>query len=137
MGDLFPNDSDGDALRQMAERGIAMNQVVKFEFSIHVEDESGAKRVLEMLEAAKLGGPVEVVFDEGELEEGEVKTSENEQFWPSWTVYIRRSMLPSYEAVIDFQRTLARVCQDAGRPDGWTVELDEGPSAWPPQTPRG
>ena len=101
-----------------------MNQVVTFEFSIDVEDEDGAKRVLEMLEAGELGGPVEVVFDEGELEEGEAKTGENEQFWPSWTVYIRRSMLPSYEAVVDFQRTLARVCQDAGRPDGWTVELD-------------
>jgi hypothetical protein len=124
MSTEFPNDSDGDALRQMAERGIDMNRAVNFEFSIQVEDEDGAKRVLEMLKAAKLGGPLEAVFDEGELEDGEAKTSENKQFWPSWTVYLCRSMLPRYEAVVEFQRTLADVCQDAGRPDGWTVELD-------------
>ena len=134
----FPNDSDGSALRQLSERGLDMNRAVKFEFSIHVEDEERAERVLGLLKAAKLGDLGEVVFDEGELEDGEQMTSENEQFWPSWTVYICRTMLPSYEAVIEFQRTLADVCQEAGRPDGWTVEIEQ-PLALdsPTSPPRG
>jgi hypothetical protein len=125
MSTDFPNDSDGSALRQLAERGLDMERAVKFEFSVHVEDEQRAERVLGSLKAAKLGDFVEVVFDEGELEDGEEMTSENEQFWPSWTVYICRTMLPNYEAVLEFQRALADVCQEEGRPDGWTVEIEQ------------
>jgi len=82
-----------------------------------------AEHVLGVLKAAKLGSSVEAVFDEGELEDGEELGRENEQFWPSWTVYISRTMIPDYEAVVGFQKALAGVCQGAGTPDGWTVEI--------------
>ena len=124
MSTEFPDDSDGHALRMLAESGFDMNRAVKFEFSIHVENEESSESVLEKLKAAELGDSIEAVFDEGELEDGEEMTSENEQFWPSWTVYICRTMVPRYQAVVEFQRTLTEVCQDAGRPDGWTVDMD-------------
>lgn len=117
------NDGDRNALSQLAERGLDMTRPVKFEFSIHVEDKEKAERVLSALKAAKLGSSVEAVFDEGELEDGEALSSENEQFWPSWTVYVSRTMIPSYEAVVGFQKALADVCEGAGMPDGWTVEF--------------
>ena len=100
-----------------------MTRAVEFEFSIHVEDKEMAERVLNLLKASKLGSSVEVFFDEGELEDGEGLSRENEEFWPSWTVYISRTMIPSYEAVVGFQKVLADVCQGAGIPDGWTVEI--------------
>lgn len=117
------NDSDRVALSQLAERGLNMTRAVEFEFSIHVEDKEMAERVLNLLKASKLGSSVEVFFDEGELEDGEGLSRENEEFWPSWTVYISRTMIPSYEAVVGFQKVLADVCQGAGIPDGWTVEI--------------
>jgi hypothetical protein len=100
-----------------------MTRAVKFEFSIHVENRENAERVLEVLKAARLGSSVEAVFDEGEFWDGEEPSKGNEQFWPSWTVYISRTMIPTYEAVVGFQKTLAEVCQGVGTPDGWTVEI--------------
>ena len=117
------NDSDRDALSRLAESGVDMTRAVRFEFSIHVENQEMAEHVLGVLKAAKLGSSVEAVFDEGELEDGEELGRENEQFWPSWTVYISRTMIPDYEAVVGFQKALAGVCQGAGTPDGWTVEI--------------
>jgi Regulator of ribonuclease activity B len=123
MGNEPKHDDDRNALSQLAERGLDMTRAVKFEFSIHVEDKEKAERVLSALKAAKLGSSVEAVFDEGELEDGEELNRANEEFWPSWTVYISRTMIPSYEAVVGFQKTLADVCQGVGIPDGWTVEI--------------
>ncbi len=124
MDGEFPDDSDGRVLKMMAERGLDMSRPVKFEFSIHVEDEENAKIVLEGLKAAGVGDAKEIIFDEGELEDGEEMTKENEEFWPSWTVYVYQSMVPGYERVIEFQRTLAEICKEHGKPDGWTVELN-------------
>jgi hypothetical protein len=119
----FPDDADGEALKLLAEKGLDMRQAVSFEFSIHVSSEEGARIVSERLRTAGLGESIEAVYDEGELGEGEDMTAQYEQFWPSWTVYVYRTMAPDYRNVVEFQRALADICHDMGEPSGWTVEI--------------
>ena len=118
----FPNDADGMALRQMAIRGMDMENPVGFEFYIHVEDEATAAVVLNAVKHAGIGDGAEIVYDEGELEEGEQKTPENEEFWPSWTVYVYRRMLPEYLGVVEAQEVLDGLAKlYGGKIDGWGV----------------
>jgi hypothetical protein len=118
----FPNDADGLALQQMANRGVDMGKPIGFEFYIHVDNEETAASVLNALKAAGLGEGTEIVYDEGELEEGEQMTKENEEFWPSWTVYVYRELMPEYSGVIEMQRVLGALARPhGGRIDGWGV----------------
>jgi hypothetical protein len=118
----FPLDSDGMALKKMAERGMDMSQPIGFEFHIHVENKQQADDIYRALKEAKIGDEAESVYDEGELEEGEEMTEENVEFWPSWTVYVYYKMVPDYNKLIEFQEMLNRLSAPfGGKPDGWGV----------------
>lgn len=101
-----------------------MNSPMLFEFAVAVANEADARSVVERLRAAKLGESIEAVYDPGELEEGEDSPEEQEQFGPSWTVLVIRSMKPTYANVVGFERALAEVCSGIGEPDGWNVAFD-------------
>lgn len=123
MENELPDDSDGQALKILARKGVDMRCPIMFEFAIHVDDEKDSKLVVEKLRAANLADSIEVIYDEGELEQDEEMTEANRQFWPSWTVYVCRRMVPNYTGVIQFQNTLTNICLGAGKPDGWNVEI--------------
>jgi regulator of ribonuclease activity B len=60
MSDVLTADSDGDALRRVAEAGADMSRPMVIEFSVDVPDQSVAHRVAALV--APLG--FEVSFDE-------------------------------------------------------------------------
>lgn len=119
----YPNDSDGAALRMMAANGINMLQTMVLEFAIAVEGEAESAMVVDRLNLSGLGDSVSTYYDEGELEEGEIMSESNKQFWPSWTVYVKKEMIPSYVDVIDLQKKLEMICQGLGHLDGWNAEV--------------
>jgi len=123
--DDFPLDSDGMALKRLVESGLDMSQGVEFEFFIHVENQQQATNIYKALEEKKIGDKIETEYDEGELENGEIMTEENQEFWPSWTVYVYYKMVPDYNKIIAFQETLDKISNPlGGKSDGWGVCID-------------
>lgn len=116
----YPNDADGDALRRIADDGVDMANPIEFEFSILVKGDENAKVIAEKLKAVNLADTLNIKHNGG-YKEGEVISVENKDFWNSWTVTISHTMIPTYEAVIEFQQTLVELCGDIGKPDGWVV----------------
>ncbi|MEM1158246.1 MAG: ribonuclease E inhibitor RraB [Verrucomicrobiota bacterium] len=115
----YPDDSDGNVLRGMAESGMNMSAEYEIEFPITSQDEEMAKKIELTLRASGYKN-IEIYFDEGELAEGEEMTEENEEFWPSWTVYSKFMMVPEYEKIIQIQHDLDRlVIPLGGKSDGW------------------
>lgn len=107
-----------DSLRQ---RGIDLSSEYELEFMIAVADENAARQVEKVVNSA--GFETEVDFDEGELKEGEKRTAENQDLWPSWTVYIPVTMVPSIENISNQQEKLYHlVCPHGGKLDGWGIE---------------
>jgi hypothetical protein len=119
----LPDDGDGMAWKLLAQRGVDMRLPLRFEFTIRVADERSGQIVVARLKNQHIGDSQELVYDPGELEEGEEMTKSNAEFWPAWTVCVCREMLPRYQEVTEFQHTLKRVCDDLGSPDGWTARV--------------
>ena len=119
----LPDDGDGLALRLLIEKGVDMHSPVEFEFAIQVADEFKGQMVIERLRNSAIGGSPELIYDPGELEEGEEQTESNRELWPSWTVCVHQKMVPHYRDVVAFQDDLKAVCDHIGRPDGWNVKL--------------
>ncbi len=116
----FPNDGDGLALQKMAECGINMQQPVAFEFYIDSKNKETSERVKDALEQARIGEHIEIVFDEGELDDGEEMTEDNVEFWPSWTVYVKLTIIPDYTKILQFQENLDTLSKPfGGKADGW------------------
>lgn len=117
----FPDDEDGAVLRQLSERGFDFSKEVEVEFSIYSPNESAMITIEKAVSYA--GFNAEGYFDEGELEEGQELTDDNEEFGPSWTVYVSKVMKLKYDDLISIQNklnTLALPFQ--GKCDGWVVE---------------
>lgn len=115
----YPNDDDGKVLKFMAESGIDMTASIEIEFPIDSKDEETSEKIGEKLKQNGYGN-IEIDFDEGELKKGEKMTAENEEFWPSWTVYTTFNMIPKYDQIIKIQKDLnALVIPLGGKSDGW------------------
>ena len=107
----YPNDADGDALRNLAAAGCDMSQPAEIEFHVAAEKEEVANRVAAA--ATQLGYRVEIAFDDEPGEPGE-------ETLPPWTCYCARSMVPAYDAIIGAQAELNRIAQPLGAyVDGW------------------
>ncbi len=123
MESQLPNDADQAALNLLAQQGLDMRSPIDFEFAIKVADDRGGQIVVDRLKQLSLGVSYELAYDPGELEEGEEMTESNREFWPTWTVYVERRMIPDYENLIFFQKLLKEACGDFGRLDGWNAEV--------------
>jgi len=137
----FPDDADGAALADLAERGVDMSQPLDFDFPVAAPDEATAIAIQQALMAA--GYETEVVYDEGEPDDEDEDESDDdddevdaddedeldadeEDFAPSWTVYVNFQMVPAYEEIIRIQAELDRIAQPlGGYSDGWGVLTDE------------
>jgi len=98
----FPEDPDGDALFQVAAQGSDLSQPMEIDFVVAVPSESAAKAVARS--AGTAGYVTEIAADEdGEL-----------------VVYCTRSMVASYEGVVNAQEELAQLAAPhGGETDGW------------------
>lgn len=107
----YPADSDGDALRQLAEAGCDMTRPMTFEFHVAAPTEESANQVA--AEAAKLGYDAELFFDDGSEDDPDDPL-------PPWTCECTKVMLPTYDAVVGAQAELEKVARRFGAyVDGW------------------
>ncbi len=103
MSSSYPNDADGDALRNVAEDGADMSLPMVIDFSVEVPDETSARRVAEIV-AAHGFDPSISDHDDSD----------------SWSVYCSKSMLATYEGVVAVQLELNELSSPhGGTCDGW------------------
>lgn len=99
----YPNDSDGDSLRGIAEAGADMSLPMTIDFCVNAPDERAARAIAELV--ATHG------FDPSISDNGGSG---------SWSVYCSKSMLATYAGVLAVQAQLNELSQPhEGRCDGW------------------
>jgi hypothetical protein len=103
MSTSYPNDADGDALRNVEESGADMSRPMIIDFSVEVPDERTARRVAEIVAAHGFDPSISEDDDSG-----------------SWSVYCSKSMLATYEGVVAVQVELNELLSPhGGICDGW------------------
>ena len=103
MPSSYPNDADGDALRNVAESGADMSRPMVIDFSVEVPDELTARRVAEVVAAHG--------FDPSISEDDDSH---------SWSVHCSKSMLATYEGVVAVQVELNELLSPHGGVcEGW------------------
>ena len=125
----FPDDDDGAVLKSLAEAGVDLSKPLELEFHVAVPDEESGKMVAAAVQAG--GYKCELVFDEGEPEDGEIEADGashedqdmgDEEFGPMWTVYVMVEMVPEYQRIVDLQVELEGLSKPhGGGSDGWGV----------------
>ena len=114
----FPNDPDGDALRELAAEGIDMSKPLLIEFAVAAPDGDAAEKIAAAL--AQNGYQGNIDHDEGESDEDGEIDPDDEEFGPSWTVYVGIPMVPAYDEIMRIQADLDRIADPhGGRSDGW------------------
>jgi hypothetical protein len=103
MSNSYPNDADGDELRNVAESGADMSRPMIIDFSVEVPDEGTARRVADVVAARGFDPSI----------------SENAD---SWSVYCSKSMLATYEGVVAVKAELNELLNPhGGICDGWAT----------------
>jgi hypothetical protein len=100
--ETFPNDADGDALRDLARRAD-LSKPMKIDFAVVVPDEQSGKA---MADKARAHGydPALDFDDESE----------------TWTCYCTKRMVPTYQGVVAAQAELDSLSSSlGGHCDGW------------------
>ena len=119
----YPADADGEVLAQLAEHGIDMTQPLDLEFIVAVEDETSAEAIRQAL--AKKGYDARVEYDEGEPDEDGNIDADDEEFGPSWTIYVNRRVIPDYDEIVRIQQDLDAIAEPlGGYSDGWGAMLE-------------
>ena len=104
MDNDFPNDDDGDTLRQLVDNGADLLKPMVIDFQIAMPDEQSAPVLAEL--AQKLGYRAEV-YDSPECS-------------LPWTCECSLTMLATYEDIVGIQAKLAELAKPlGGYPDGW------------------
>lgn len=103
MGNDFPDDDDGNVLRNLVAGGSDLSREMKIDFMINVSDETIGIIIAQKMELK--GFQVSVEKDE---------TSQR------WTCYCTRTMVPSYERLIGIQKMMNEIAKPyGGCSDGW------------------
>jgi regulator of RNase E activity RraB len=103
MSTSYPNDADGDALRNVVESGADMSSPMVIDFSVEVADESTARRVAAVVAARGFDPSISEADDSA-----------------SWSVHCSKSMLATYEGVVAVQAELNELLSSYGAIcDGW------------------
>ncbi len=118
----YPNDADGDALREIAAHGVDVSQAQLIEFAVAAPDEAAANNIQAAL--GEHGYQAHVDFDEGEPDDNGEIDPDDPEFGAAWTVYVGISMLPTYDEIMRIQADLDRIANPhGGRSDGWGVMI--------------
>ncbi|MFK7742757.1 MAG: ribonuclease E inhibitor RraB [Planctomycetota bacterium] len=116
----FPDDEDGAVLASLAESGIDLNRPLEVEFVIDAPSEEAAGKIAEAVRAQ--GHECNVDYDEGEPDEDGKTDPDDEEFGPSWAIYVAIEMVPEHQRIVDLQRTFTELAQaHGGECDGWGV----------------
>ncbi|MCA9162660.1 MAG: ribonuclease E inhibitor RraB [Pirellulaceae bacterium] len=119
----YPDDADGAVLASLAAHGVDMSAPLVIEFAVAAPDEASAHSIGQAL--AEAGYDAEVEYDEGEPDEDGMLDEEDEEFGPSWTVYVDIEMVPEYDELMRIQAELDRIARPlGGNSDGWGVTLN-------------
>ncbi len=105
MNTKYPDDSDGDTLRRVAENGSDISHPMIIDFLLTVPDEGVAHRVAGLVEAHGFDPSIYRDDDNG-----------------SWSVLCAKSMLATYDGVVEVQAQLKVLVEPhGGACDGWTT----------------
>ena len=122
----YPDDADGEVLAQLAEHGVDLSQPLELEFVVAADDEASAEAIRQAL--LKAGYAARAEYDEGEPDEEGNIDPDDEEFGPSWTVYVDRRMVPDYNEIVRIQGELDAIAQPhGGFADGWGAMLEGNP----------
>ena len=108
----------------MIDSGVDLSKPIEVEFTLDVADEDMGSKLQDELKAA--GYLVELEYEPGELEEDEAVVDEGvlEEFGPSWTLYARVQIVPTYEEIMARQENIGRLASKYGSTcDGWGAML--------------
>ena len=104
-GPAFPNDATGDALRRMEAQGDDLTKPRNIDFTVVFADSSSAEHFAEHFRG--LGHKVSV------------EPTETDKDFP-WDVLVVQQMVPSYDAITDFEDLLQSVADGwGGHNNGW------------------
>lgn len=104
MSHEFPDDPDGQVLRNLAADGHDLSEPMVIEFHVAAPDQETAERIQQAAE--QLGYSVQIDFDDEPL--------------PPWTCYCERLMLAEYDAILAAQNELDQAARPlGGYCDGW------------------
>lgn len=99
----YPDDEDGNALRNIAQSGSDMSRPMVMDFAIDASSKAIALACLAAIEDAG--------FD------GELYQDEDDQ---RWAVYVAIRMIADYDGIVRTQKILGElVAEHGGTPDGW------------------
>jgi hypothetical protein len=117
----YPNDEDGQVLARIEASGMDMSIPTTIEFAVAVPDKATSCLIAKKLQ--QNGFTTEEYYDEGEPDYDE---EDEEEFGPSWTVYVPVKCIPSYENVVNTQQKLGSIVNDlGGKVDGWELKLSK------------
>jgi hypothetical protein len=103
VGDEYPNDADGDALRRVARSGNDMSKPMDVDFPVVVYDESTARQFSDVAHA-----------------HGYIPRLWQHEDHVEWDVICVKRMVLTYDAVLDVQRHLDQLSRAfGGHCDGW------------------
>jgi hypothetical protein len=125
----FPDDDDGQVLASLADCGVDLTLPRLIEFAIALPDEESATAIEKAL--IEQGFDAESWFDAGEPDPDDDDDDEednewdDEEFGPSWTVYAKIRMVPTYADIVRIQHELTEIAQPfGGFSDGWETQVD-------------
>ncbi len=119
----YPDDEDGEALRMLEAEGVDMSRRLTIDFAVAAPDEEKARAIEEDLQHA--GYETQIEFDEGEPDEDGEIDPDDEEFGPSWTVFVSLDMLPDYNEIMRIQADLDRIARPhGGQSDGWGATVE-------------
>ena len=99
----YPDDDDGDALKEVEAQGADMSKPMRIEFSIDVPDVERARSLLERIAAHGCEPDICVSDEDGSV-----------------SIYCARTMLATHESVVAAQAELNVLCVSfAAVCDGW------------------
>ena len=100
----FPNDDNGDALRNMKEAGDDLSKSRTINFSILFDSLDGARRFIEVVRKLNVDAFIE----------------DDSPSATSTDVTVKRDMVPTHKDIGDFEATLERLARPlGGANDGW------------------
>ena len=104
MSTSYPDDTDGDALRNVESSGADMSSSMVIDFSVSAPDERSAREAAELV-VARGYDPSLHQDDDG-----------------AWTVYCAKSMLATYDGAVEARKELNELLEPLGcRCDGWAT----------------
>ena len=106
----YPDDADGDALRQVADQGSDMSRPMTIDFVISTGDMAKARSIAQLVTEHGYRSDLHPDDEAGSIE-----------------VYCTRRMVATYEGVVACQAELTRLCEPFGVVcDSWGTYGNEG-----------